>query len=113
MREWAFLGWCALIDTGKYLRRDSLGDAHNRLHEARHRIWARSAAAPGARYPGRGLSQVLDHHPGNLPPGIEPTVAGLDAAGLRRAAQAARQVNRRTCRRTVSGQTAYPERAPR
>src|SRR5215813_9917045 len=25
VREWAFLGWCALIDTGKCLRRGSLG----------------------------------------------------------------------------------------
>jgi hypothetical protein len=31
---------------------------------------------------------VLDHDPGNLPLGIESTVAGLDPAGLRRAARA-------------------------
>jgi hypothetical protein len=88
VREWAFLGWCALIDTGKYLRRGSLWEAHSRLHEARHRIWALWAAAHGALYPWHGLSQVLDHDPGNLPPGIESTVAGLDAADLRRAARA-------------------------
>jgi hypothetical protein len=58
------------------------------LHEARHRIWALWAAAHGALYPWHGLSQVLDHDPGNLPPGIESTVAGLDAADLRRAARA-------------------------
>jgi len=88
VREWAFLGWCALIDTDKYLRRESLWEAHGRLHEARDRIWALWAAAHGAMYPWHGLSQVLDHDPGNLPPGIESTVAGLDAAGLRRAARA-------------------------
>jgi hypothetical protein len=88
VREWAFLGWCALIDTDKYLRRDSLWEAHSRLHEARHHIWALWAAAHGALYPWHGLSQVLDHDPGNLPPGIESTVAGLDAADLRRAARA-------------------------
>jgi hypothetical protein len=88
VREWAFLGWCALIDTGKYLRRGSLWEAHSRLHEARHHIWALWAAAHGALYPWHGLSQVLDHDPGNLPPGIESTVAGLDAADLRRAARA-------------------------
>jgi hypothetical protein len=88
VREWAFLGWCALIDTDKYLRRGSLWEAHGRLHEARHHIWALWAAAHGAMYPWHGLSQVLDHDPGNLPPGIEATVAGLDAAGLRRAARA-------------------------
>jgi hypothetical protein len=88
VREWAFLGWCALIDTDKYLRRGSLWEAHSRLHEARHHIWALWAAAHGALYPWHGLSQVLDHDPGNLPPGIESTVAGLDAADLRRAARA-------------------------
>jgi hypothetical protein len=88
VREWAFLGWCALIDADKYLRRSSLWEAHNRLHQARHHIWALWAAAHGALYPWHGLSQVLDHDPGNLPPGIEFTVAGLDAADLRRAARA-------------------------
>ena len=43
-------------------------------------------------YPWHGLSQVLDHDPGNLPPGIESTVAGLDAADLRRAARASAEV---------------------
>jgi hypothetical protein len=88
VREWAFLGWCALIDTDKYLRRGSLWEADTRLHEARHQIWALWAAAHGALYPWHGLSQVLDHDPGNLPPGIESTVAGLDPADLRRAARA-------------------------
>jgi len=92
VREWAFLGWCALIDADKYLRRDSLWEAHNRLHQARHHIWALWAAGHGALYPWHGLSQVLDHDPGNLPPGIESTVAGLDAADLRRAAQASTEV---------------------
>jgi hypothetical protein len=88
VREWAFLGWCALIDTDKYLQRGSLWEAHGRLHQARDRIWALWAAAHGALYPWHGLSQVLDHDPANLPPGIESTVAGLDAADLRRAARA-------------------------
>jgi hypothetical protein len=88
VREWAFLGWCALIDTDKYLRRESLWEAHGRLHEARDRIWALWAAAQGAMYPWHGLSQVLDHDPESLPPGIESTVADLDAADLRRAARA-------------------------
>jgi len=88
VREWAFLGWCALIDADKYLRRGSLWEAHSRLQEARDRIWALWAAAQGAMYPWHGLSQVLDHDPADLPPGIEFTVAGLDAADLRRAARA-------------------------
>jgi hypothetical protein len=92
VREWAFHGWCALIDADKYLRRGSLWEAHSRLHEARHYVWALWAAARGALYPWHGLSQVLDHDPGNLPPGIESTVAGLDAPALRRAARASAQV---------------------
>ena len=88
VREWAFAGWCMLIDADKYLRRGSLWEAHSRLHEARHYIWVLWAAANGALYPWHGLSQVLDHDPGNLPPGIEFTVAGLDAPELRRAARA-------------------------
>ncbi|MGH3247334.1 MAG: hypothetical protein ACRDOI_14155 [Trebonia sp.] len=92
VREWAFHGWCALIDADKYLRRGSLWEAHSRLHEARHHIWALWAAAHGALYPWHGLSQALDHDPGNLPPGIEFTVAGLDAPGLRLAARASATV---------------------
>jgi hypothetical protein len=76
VREWAFLGWCALIDADKYLRWGSLWEAHSRLHEARHHIWALWAAATGSLYPWHGLSQVLDHDPRNLPPGIQSTVAG-------------------------------------
>jgi hypothetical protein len=89
VREWAFLGWCALIDADKYVRRGSLWEAHNRLHEARHYIWTLWAAATGAMYPWHGLSQVLDHDPQNLPPHIESTTARLDIADLRRAARAA------------------------
>jgi hypothetical protein len=92
VREWAFLGWCALIDADKYLRRGSLWEAHSRLHEARDHIWALWAAAQGALYPWHGLSQVLDHDQGNLPPGIESTVAGLDHEDLRRAARASAAV---------------------
>jgi hypothetical protein len=88
VREWAFLGWGALIDADKYLRRGSLWEAHSRLHEAREHIWALWAAAQGAMYPWHGLSQVLDHDHGSLPPGIESTVAGLDPVDLRRAARA-------------------------
>jgi hypothetical protein len=92
VREWAFLGWCALIDAGKYLRRGSLWEAHNRLHQARHQIWALWAAAHGALYPWHGLSQVLDHDPDNLPPGVESTVAALDTADLYRAARGSAEV---------------------
>ncbi|HVB41903.1 MAG TPA: hypothetical protein VNF47_04260 [Streptosporangiaceae bacterium] len=89
VREWAFLGWMALADAVKYLRRGSHWEAHARLNETRDWIWALWAAARNARYPVFGLSQVLDRDPGDLPDGIEATVAGLDAAGLSAAAAAA------------------------
>ena len=88
IREWAFFGWCALVDVDKYLRRGSLWEAHHRLHEARHHIWALWATANGALYPWHGLSQVLDQDPRNLPPSIESTIAGLDPVDLLRAARA-------------------------
>ena len=92
VREWAFHGWCALIDADKYLRRGSLWEAHGRLHEARHYTWVLWAAAQGALYPWHGLSQVLDHDPANLPPDIGSTMAGLDPPGLRRASRASAKV---------------------
>ena len=109
VREWAFLGWCALIDADKYLRRGSLWEAHNRLHEARHCIWVLWAAATGALYPWHGLSQVLDHDPRNLPPGIESTVTGLDPAGLRRAARASAALLTRV---SASAAQRYPADLP-
>ncbi len=87
VREWAFHGWIELLDIDKYLRRGSLWEAHERLHQVRHHVWMLWAAATGALYPWHGLSQVLDNDPRELPPGIEATVATLDAADLRRAAR--------------------------
>ncbi|QWF23196.1 hypothetical protein KM427_05595 [Nocardioides sp. LMS-CY] len=85
VRTWAFLGWRALLDADKYLRRESPWEAHQRLEEARRHIWALWAATQGTSYPWHGLSQVLDHDPSSLPVGIEATVAGLDLAELRAA----------------------------
>jgi hypothetical protein len=87
VREWAFHGWIELLDIDKYLRRGSLWEAHERLHQVRHHVWMLWAAATGALYPWHGLSQLLDNDPRELPPGIEATVATLDAADLRRAAR--------------------------
>jgi hypothetical protein len=92
LQQWSFLGWRALLDADKHLQRGSLWEAHHRLHEARQTIWRLWATAQRATYPWHGLSQVLDHDPGHLPPGIEATVAGLDAGELRRAVGAAVQV---------------------
>ena len=45
VREWAFGGWCALADFGKYLRRQSLWEALEQLHAARSQLWRLAAAA--------------------------------------------------------------------
>ena len=92
VREWAFIAWSELLDIDKYLRRGSLWEAHDRLHDVRRHIWMLWAAATGAMYPWHGLSQVLDRDAGDLPPGIGATVATLDAADLRRAARASAAV---------------------
>lgn len=92
VHDWAFRGWRALLDADKYLQRGSLWEAHSRLHEARDFIWQVWAAAQGTPYPQHGLSQVLDDSPDDFPPGIEDTVAGLDAAELRHSLMAASTV---------------------
>jgi len=88
VREWAFLGWCALADLGKYVRRGSAWEALERLHEARAQLWQLWAAVRGVPQPQYGLTSVLDWPPAVLPAGIEETVSGVDvgsllAAGLR------------------------------
>lgn len=88
IREWAFLAWNALANVVKYLARGSLWEALDQLNYTRDRIWALWAAASGAHYPVYGLTQVLDRDPGDLPEGIETTVAGLDPDELYIAARA-------------------------
>jgi hypothetical protein len=86
-REWAFLGWCALADLGKYLRRGSAWEALDRLNEARSMLWRLWAAAHGVPDPQYGLVSVLDFAPDDAPAELADTVAGLDPAGLLDAAR--------------------------
>lgn len=86
LREWAFAGWCALIDFGKYLRRDSPWEALQRLHEARDWAWRLWAAVLDVPNPHFGLTSILDFAPGRLPAGMEPTVSDLTPASLLAAA---------------------------
>ena len=88
IREWAFLGWTALADLTKYLRRGSLWEALQRLHEARTQVWRLWAAAQNVPYPLFGLTAVLDEPQAGVPPGIESTVAALEENDLLRAGQA-------------------------
>ncbi len=87
IREWAFRGWCALADVGKYLRRRSPWEALDRLNESRAQYWQLWAAARRIPSPRYGLTSVLDYAPRHLPPGIEDTVSDLDPARLLTAAQ--------------------------
>ena len=88
VREWAFQGWCALADLGKYVRRGSAWEALERLHEARAQVWQLWAVVRSVPQPQYGLTSVLDYSAQLLPSGIEQTVSDLDlgrllAAGLR------------------------------
>src|SRR5947199_380510 len=71
IREWAFGGWCALADLGKYLRRGSTWEALARLNEARSQLWQLWAVTLGVPDPQYGLTSVLDFAPGELPAGFE------------------------------------------
>jgi predicted nucleotidyltransferase len=84
---WLGWGWMALADVDKYLRRGSLWEALTALEKARSLLLRHHAAETGMRDPAYGLTSILDYG-GYLPPRLETTVAGLEAAGIRRAAQA-------------------------
>ena len=83
--EWAFLAWIALANLDKYLRRGSLWEALDQVHEARTHLWRLWAVVCDARYPGFGLTSVLDMVAPATPPGLDRTVPNLDADDLRRA----------------------------
>ena len=87
VREWAFGGWCALADLGKYLRRGSTWEALARLNEARTQLWQLWAVSLGVPDPQYGLTSILDFAPGQVPPSFESTVADLDPGRLRDAAR--------------------------
>ena len=82
IREWAFGGWCALADLGKYLRRGSMWEALARLNEARSQLWQLWAVTLGVPDPQYGLTSVLDFAPAELPASFEGTVADLDPGRL-------------------------------
>ncbi|MDR2986736.1 MAG: hypothetical protein LBV34_18045, partial [Nocardiopsaceae bacterium] len=87
IREWAFAGWCALADLGKYLRRGSVWEAFQRLHEARDWTWRLWAAVLEVPNPHFGLTSVLDFAPDRLPAGMEQTISDLRPASLLAAAR--------------------------
>lgn len=82
VREWAFQGWCALADAGKYLRRRSAWEALGRLNEARDQLWRLRAVAAGVPDPQFGLTSIVDFAPESVGPDMRATVADLDYAQL-------------------------------
>jgi hypothetical protein len=92
IREWAFGGWCALADLGKYSLRGSAWEALDRLNEARSqawKIWAVVLEVPNPQY---GLTSILDFAPDRMPTAMRGAVSDLDPDRLLSAA------------RTVAGQ---------
>lgn len=84
---WLGWAWMHLFDVDKYLRRGSLWEALIKLEEARTLLLRHHAAETGVTDPEFGLTSILDFG-GTLPDRLEETVAGLEAADLRRAAYA-------------------------
>ncbi len=85
MNLWLGWAWMRLFDLEKYLRRGVLWRALIKLEEARTLLLRHHAATTGIPEPQLGLTSILNFH-GTLPVRLEETVAGLDAAELRRAA---------------------------
>lgn len=85
LKEWRFLGWWALLDADKYLRRGSLWEARLRLEETRTVIWQLHAAARGVALPEYGITSLLDAPTVALPDGVERTAAGLDLREMQEA----------------------------
>lgn len=87
VREWAFHGWCALADVGKYLRRGSAWEAFIQLNNARDQLWRLKAVAGGVPDPQFGVISILDFAPATIAPDLAATVADLDPARLVSAAR--------------------------
>ncbi len=66
-REWMFLGWWAISNSAKYLKRGSLFEAAEALAEARKHALQLFAASRHVPYPGFGLVSLLDFPPFELP----------------------------------------------
>jgi hypothetical protein len=88
-REWAMLGWWAISDVAKYLRRSSLHEAVERIAEARQQALRLHAAGEGVPYPTFGLVSLLDFPPYELPVTLDRTYCTPDdPAGVAAAAEA-------------------------
>jgi hypothetical protein len=89
-REWAMLGWWAVSDVTKYIRRGSLFEAVDCVGEVRSqalRLWAASRRIPYAAF---GMTSLLDYPPFELPDTLELTYCTpVDPSNVLRAARVA------------------------
>ncbi len=86
-REWAFLACCALVDVGKYLRRESVWEAFGRLNAARDELWklvAVTLGVPDAQY---GITSALDFAADRVPVAMASTIASLGLTSIATAAR--------------------------
>ena len=81
VREWAFHGWCALADAGKYLRRGSAWEALIQLNNARDQLWRLQAVAEGVPDPQFGVISILDFAPETISQGRPPRSPTLTRPG--------------------------------
>lgn len=88
VREWVFEALIALLNLDKYLRRGSVWEALEQLHQARTYAWRLWAVTQDVAYPGFGLTAVLDADGVGPPPWLEATVPRLSADELRAAGRA-------------------------
>jgi predicted nucleotidyltransferase len=94
IREWEVGGWELLSNVDKYLARGSDWEARARLDAAREAALQLWAAGAGVRYPGFGLTSLLDAEPPRLPDGLAATVPEADPLDLPRAARACAELLR-------------------
>ena len=66
-REWIMLGWWAVSNIAKYLRRGSLFEAVEALRDARTQCLRLHAVGQGIPYPAFGLTSLLDYEPYEVP----------------------------------------------
>ena len=87
LHEWFFLGWWALLDADKYLRRGSPWEARQQLELARDAIWRLAAATQKLPFAEYGITTLLDAPEPRLPSEAIATAADLDPTRLRAAVE--------------------------
>ena len=104
-RQWMLAGWEALSNAGKYLRRDSLFEAIEQLHQARGRILQLWAVGERVTYPAFGLTSLLDDPAARVPDGLAGTYAVPERASVLAAALAAAELLRAAASHAQQGLT--------